>query len=397
MLSQTNTTDAATIDYARSHDIVRLSAKRYEQSPYLERFITDDAVFGLYANRFYPLSLGGDAVADYWKLRKEVMLYDVPEKPISIKGPDAAALVEKLFTRKVGRLKRWRARYALACTPQGTILMDGVLIRLAKDHFWYVKANGEFESWLMAFSYGMDVTISDPRSWVLQVQGPHSMRVLDAATDGPLPEKFGYFHAGMFSFDGQMHLVTRTGWTGEMGFEIYSNEQTDHLALWDHLMRCGKPFGIGFGSLESMGLRRIESGILDNGTDIDPTMTPFEAGLGAFVDFSKAAFIGRKALESADRRQLLFGLTSVTGVPSAGFDVLLGEKTVGRITAGSWSPTLEKGIGYVRFYAPSAETAGWLGQTVTLKDSNGNLHPANVVNLPFYDEEKLIPRGLATG
>ena len=157
--------------------------------------------------------------------------------------------------------------------------MDGVLIRLAKDHFWYVQANGEFQSWLMAFSHGMDVTISDPKSWVLQVQGPNAMKVLDAATDGGAVENFGYFHARMVSFLGQQHLITRTGWTGEAGFEIYSNANTDHLALWDHLMACGEPYGLATASLASMGLRRIEAGILDNGTDIDTTMTPFEAGL----------------------------------------------------------------------------------------------------------------------
>lgn len=384
-----------TINYASSHDIVRLSAKRYEQSPYLERYMNDQAIFGLYANRFYPLSLGGDPVADYWKLRREVMLYDVPEKPISIKGADAVKLVERLFTRKVGRLKRLRARYAIACTPRGTILMDGVLIRLAKDHFWYVQANGEFKSWLMAFSHGMDVTISDPKSWVLQVQGPNAMQVLDAAVDGGSVENFGYFHARMVSFLGQEHLITRTGWTGEAGFEIYSNANTDHLALWDHLMACGEPYGLATASLASMGLRRIEAGILDNGTDIDTTMTPFEAGLGDFVDFSKGAFIGREALESAERHRLLFGLTSETGVPSAGHAVLIGEQVVGHITAGSWSPTLEKGIGYVRFHAPDEQQMGWLGQAITLRDASENLHPAHVVNLPFYDAEKRIPRGLA--
>lgn len=383
-----------TISYASSHDIVRLSAKRYEQSPYLERYMNEKAVFGLYANRFYPLSLGGDAVADYWKLRREVMLYDVPEKPISIQGSDAAKLVERLFTRKVGRLKCWRARYAIACTPQGTILMDGVLIRLAKDHFWYVQANGEFQSWLMAFSHGMDVTIRDPNSWVLQVQGPNAMKVLDAAADGGAVENFGYFHARMVSFAGQEHLITRTGWTGEAGFEIYSNANTDHLALWDHLMACGKPYGMATASLASMGLRRIEAGILDNGTDIDTTMTPFEAGLGEFVDLSKGNFIGRTALESADRRCLLFGLTSETGIPSAGFDVLADNQLVGHITAGSWSPTLEKGIGYVRFHAPSEQHESWLDQTVTLRDASGGSHFAQVVNVPFYDAEKRIPRGL---
>ncbi|MEM7534579.1 MAG: aminomethyltransferase family protein [Chloroflexota bacterium] len=394
MTTQINTEPTNSIGYASSHDVVRISAKRYDASPYAPRYATPETVYGVYANRFYPLSLDGDAVADYWKLRQEVMLYDVPEKPIEIQGPDAGMLVDHVFSRKVERMKTGRARYAIACTPQGKILMDGVLMRLAKDRFWYVKANGEFDSWLLAYSNDMDVTITDPRSWVLQVQGPNALKVLDAATEEPLPDSFGYFHVCTFTFAGQKLLVSRTGWTGELGFEIYSNETTDHIALWDHLLTSGEPYGIRFGSLESMGIRRIEAGILDNGTDMDIHMTPFEAGLSAFVDLSKPDFVGCAALEQADRRCLLFGLVSVTGTPKAGLAVLDGDIQVGSITAGGWSPTLEKGIGYVRFDAPATRQDSWLGQQLTLVDGDNHAHACEVVALPFYDEEKRIPRGL---
>ena len=382
------------LEYAKSHTIVCLSAKRYEQSPYLARYAQDNIVFGLYANRFYPLSAGGDTVADYWKLRREVMLYDVPEKPLEIKGAEAVTLLERVFTRKVGNLKVGRARYAIACTPQGHILMDGVLIRLADDHFWYVRANGEFESWLLAYSDGLDVAIRDPQSWVLQIQGPKALAVLRATADEPVPDGFAYFHAGYFSLGGQKVLVSRTGWTGEMGFEVYSEPTTDHLALWDHLMVSGEPYGLTFGSVESMGIRRIEAGILDNGTDMDLSMTPFMAGLDMFVDFSKDDFVGKVALQTADRRCLLFGLTSETGIPNAGLAVLDGDNVVGTITAGGWSPTLEKGIGYVRFYTPSDGQESWLGQTLSLRDGAGQQHTCQVVALPFFDADKRLPRGL---
>lgn len=394
MTTQTSNADVGSISYANSHDIVRLSAKRYEQSPYLSKYMTDEAVFGLYANRFYPLSLGGDPLKDYWKLRRGVMLYDVPEKPLDIKGPDAVKLLERVFSRKISNLKQWRARYAIACTPQGRILMDGVLIRLGDNHFWYVKANGEFETVLHAYADGLDVVVSDPNSWVLQVQGPKALDVLNVATKWQVPRKFGYFHAGLFNFGGQELLVTRTGWTGEMGFEVYSNSTTDPLALWDHLMESGKLYGIGFASLASMGIRRIEAGILDNGTDMDTTMTPFEAGLGAFVDLSKGDFVGKAALRTADRRCLLFGLVCNSGTPKAGLGVFAGNQQVGHITVGDWSPTLETGIGYVRFYAPATTQDSWLGHRLFLHDAAGQAHPCEVVALPFFDREKRIPRGL---
>ena len=390
------------IQYANAHAVLRLSAKRYEQSPYLSKYLTDPdaAVFGLYANRFYPLSLAKkgddtDGLADYWRLRRGVMLYDVPEKPLEIVGPDAIPLLEHIFTRKIGSLKEGRARYAIACTPQGGILMDGVLMRLGENHFWYVQANGPFESWLLAHAAGHDVTIRDPKSWVLQIQGPRALDVLRAAaaSDETLGS-FGYFHVGRFNFGGQDLLVSRTGWTGELGFEIYSRPETDHLALWDHLMEKGRPFDLTFGSLESMGIRRIEAGILDNGTDIDTDMTPFAAGLGSFVNFGKPDFVGRAALLAADRQPLLFGLRAKSGTPLADCVVVYAGETVGRITAGGWSPTLETGIGYVRFQQACHFAESWLDQEVSLIDRAGQSHAATVVALPFYDAEKKIPRGL---
>jgi aminomethyltransferase len=380
-------------NYADAHGTLRISAKRFESSPYTEKYNHDDMVFGIYCRRFYPLSNGEDPIEQYWKLRREVLLFDVPEKPIDIKGPDAVDLLERVFTCQIGNLNLWRARYAVACTPQGGILMDGVLIRLAKDHFWYVQADGEFESWLHAHAHGLDVTIRDPASRVLQIQGPRSLQVLQAAAKDGAPEGFGYFHAGMFDFGGQELLVTRSGWTGEMGIEIYSDgANTDHHALWDHLMAAGEPLGMEFSSAEAMGIRRIEAGILDNGTDIDPSMTPYEAGIGAFVDLEKPDFVGREALMNADQSLLLMGLTCAEAVPFAGLQVLDGDAVVGHMTAGAWTPYLDTGVGFVRFY----QKGNWSGRNLKLCTQSGSEHDCKIVELPFYDAEKNIPRGLAT-
>ncbi len=379
-----------TLNYAAAHETLRISAKRFERSPYTEKYARDDMVFGVYCRRFYPLSTGEDPIEQYWKLRRQVLLFDVPEKPLDIKGPDAVTLLERVFTRPIDNLKIWCARYALACTPQGGILMDGVLIRLAQDHFWYVQADGEFESWLRAHALGLDVTIFDPKSRVLQIQGPKSLEVLQAATGKPVSEGFGYFHAGKFDLGVQELLVTRTGWTGEMGIEIYSDgANTDHHALWDHLMTAGEPSGMAFSSAESMGIRRLEAGILDNGTDIDPSMTPYEAGLGAFVDPGKAEFVGCDALVKADQGRLLWGLTCATAVPFAGLQVLDSKSVVGHMTAGAWTPYLETGVGFVRFQ----QKGDWLGRKLTLSTIEGEQHACEIVSLPFYDVEKKTPRG----
>jgi len=381
-------------NYAASNQIVRVSAKRFEASPYVEKYVNDDILFGIYCGRLYPMTVGEDPIEHYWKLRRQVLLYDVPEKPLEIKGPGAVALLERVFTRRIGNLKQWRARYAISCTPQGGVLMDGVLIRLAQDHFWYVHADGEFESWLLAHAEGLDVSVRDPQSRVLQIQGPAALDVLRVSTNGQVPDVFGYFHAGRFDFGGQSLLVSRTGWTGEIGFEVYSDGlTTDHHALWEHLMLHGEPHGMMFSSAESMGIRRLEAGILDNGTDIERSMTPFEAGLGPFVDLQKTGYVGRDALLNADRGCMLFGLTCAGTVPFAGLEVLDGDEPVGRMTAGAWTPYLETGIGFVRF----GHIDDWVGRKLAVCTRDGSRHSCDIVSLPFYDPEKKIPRGLTQG
>lgn len=384
------------VAHATSHPTLRLNSKRFERSPYIDKWAEDDTLFGIYAGRLYPVSLGNDPIDHYWKLRRGLLLYDTPERPIDIKGPDAVRLLEHALCRRIDTLKTFRARYAIACTQAGGIIMDGVVIRLAEDHFWYVQANGSFDIWLMALAAGMqlDVEVSDPKSRVLQVQGPKSLEFLERACPGQVPEKFGYFHAGMFSFDGQEVLVSRTGFTGEMGIEIYGNADLDHGALWDYVVACGEPMGMEMSDGVSMGVRRVEAGILDYDMDINPGLTPFAAGLGNFVDMTKPDFVGKDALQHADKRCRLFGLTSETGIPCFGSTVLDEGREVGRMTIGDWSPTVEMGVGYVVFDEPENARGSWLGQSLTLRDPQGELHDCVIVNLPFFDAEKRIPRGL---
>ena len=371
---------------------LKLSARRFEISPFLKHYQTDEMVFGAYAGKFYALSGSQDLVENYWKLRRQVALFDTPERPIRVKGPDAIRLLEQVFTRTITTLKTGRARYCIACLPTGGILMDGVLIRLSEDEYWYVQANGEIEYWLVANGYGLDVEISDPKSQVLQIQGPKSLDVLKAITDGALDEdSFGYFHARMVKLGSQDLLITRTGWTNELGFEVYTQgAETDCDALWTHLMKHGEPHGMAFNTIDSMGIRRIEGGILDNGTDLLPSMTPYEAGLGAFVQLDKGDFIGRDALQKASREPILMGLKCKVTAPLAGLEVYDAGEPVGRMTIGTWSPYLDCGIGYVRFREPGK----WVGRELALRNKDGESHPCEIVDLPFYDAEKRIPRGL---
>ena len=370
---------------------VKISARRFEESPYIERTNSPEMVRGVYAGRYFAISLGEDPVQKYWLLRQKAAMFDVPEKPIEISGPDAAAFLEKVMTRKVSTIKEGRGYYSLACTPQGGIFMDGVIFKFSENKFWYVQADGPFEDWLLAHSKGFDVKILDPKSRVIQIQGPASIDIMKAASNGKINENMQYYRSGFFDLGGQNLYVSRSGFTNELGFEIYSDGfKTDHLALWDHLMNCGKPFGMELSATRAMTIRRIEAGIFGNLTDIDTTINPFEAGLGFCVNMDKEDFIGRDALLNKDKGTCLFGLTCETETPVSGSKVIDGDKIVGHITAGVHSLTLDTGIGYVRFYEPK----DWPGKELILKLPNGENHKSKVVNLPFFDPEKKIVKGI---
>ncbi len=370
---------------------IKISSRRFEESPYIERTYSPEMVRGVYAGRYFPMTVGEDPIKKYWLLRQKALIFDVPEKPIEISGPDTIPFLEKVTTRKVSIIKEGRGYYSLACTPQGGIFMDGVIFKFKENKFWYVQADGPFEDWLLAHSSGFNIKISDPKSRVLQIQGPASIEIMKAASNGKIDENMKYFTSGFFNLGGQNLYVSRTGFTNELGFEIFSDGfKTDHLALWDHLMSCGKPFGMEFSAARAMTIRRIEGGMFGNLTDIDTSITPFEAGLDFAVNLDKGDFIGRDALINKDKRCCMFGVTCKTETPVSGSKVLDDKNVVGNITAGVQSPTLKLGIGFVRFYKPEK----WPGRQLTLKLADGSIHEINVVKLPFFDQKKNIVRGI---
>ena len=370
---------------------VRVSGRRFEQSPYYDCYANDDTVLGVVAGRYYGVSNGEDSIETYWTLRRQAVLYDVPEKPWEISGPDAVPFLEKVFARRIADLKEGRGRYGIACTHKGGTFMDGILFKMEENRFWYVQPDGALEPWLIAHSVGFDVEILDPNSRVLQIQGPNSMRILSDATNGAIDESMKFFHSGYFDIGGQNMYVSRTGWTGELGFEVYSvGATTQHKKLWDCLSEAGQTYGMIYASMASMEIRRIEAGILDNVTDFDVRMNPFAAGLGAFIDLDKEGFIGREALLHSNKQVLLLGIKCPAATPSYGGKVLENNASVGMVSAATWSPTLECGIAYVRFHGPGE----WLGRTLVVEIGDGGKAECEVVPLPFFDAEKRIPRGL---
>lgn len=327
-------------------------------------------------------------------MRRGAGLFDTGELPTEISGRDAERLCDRVFTRNVARLKPGRCGYGIACYPDGGVIVDGILMRLAEDRFWYVQADGDIVSWLIAQGAGMDVAIGETGSWVSQVQGPRSMDILAAVLDGGAPEDLRYFDVREASIGGQPVLISRTGWTGELGWEFYTLpcEDFDGPALWRRLLEAGEAHGMIVSGLDCMDIRRIEAGILNNGSDIDRSMTPFEAGLGMFVDLDKPDFIGKDAMAAKDRRGLIHGIKCEDAEPMTGTTVLGDGNEAGLVTAAAWSPYLEYGIGYARMAKPG----NWNGAAVTVIGIDGLAHPAELLALPYYDADKHIARGLDT-
>jgi len=360
------------------------------RSPWFKATCDLTTAYGDHEGRLTPVTFDRSIADEYRVLRTRAGIFDVPERPLEIRGHGAAAFLDYVFTRPVSTMAVDRGRYGLMCHHGGGIACDGVIFRLAKDWFWYVHADRDVFTWLQALSLGHDVEIRDPGAWAIQIQGPTSLEILDACVDGGAPEEFKYYHSRKVTMGGQPVLISRTGWTAELGFEVYNMDpNVDGMALWSHLIVAGAPHGMEILSTYAMNPRRIEAGIMNYGTDMGWDTTPFDLGLGDFVDFEHD-FVGRDALRATERSSRFSGFMTEAKDIKWGSPVLASGNAVGRVKAFEPSPTLGTGIGYVLFDTPEAMSAN----AFTVKGRNGNEYPLALHALPFFDADKRIPRGL---
>ena len=364
-----------------------VSDHRFKKSPFFECNNREDTLYGLYNNRLYPIDSSYDEIEHYKHMRSKCCLYDVPETPLKIVGKDSVNFLNKLFTRDISKLEIGKAGYAIACNHQGGVVMDGVLMKPNQDEFIYVQANGDFLNWAEAHIEDFDVSISDFDSWVLQIQGPTSLDVLQAVT-GIKTKDFPYYAVRETEINGTSFYISRSGWTGERGFEIYSkNANFDGVELWNYLLNKGKSAGLMASDVSSMHIRRIEAGILDYGTDIDKSLNPFELGLERLVHVDKDEFIGRDALIKTNERSVrLKGVICEDTPLIRGNKLVDSEGDLGFVSAGAWSPTLDKGIGLIRL--EKSKPAGYQVKAIT----SSGIYDAEIVELPFYDAEKKLTK-----
>ncbi|MBP9047004.1 MAG: aminomethyltransferase family protein [Tabrizicola sp.] len=358
--------------------------------PYHEHERPKGAHYCVYNRRLMAVCFDDHSTEDgYWRLRREAALLHTGEFPLEFRGPDAERLLDRLFTKDITKLKVGRCGYGLACYEDGGMLVDGILLRLEPDRFWYAQADGDFYSWARAHAAGLDVTISDPDVFVSQVQGPNALKILEAASAEGLPDKFSYFAIARVRFGEQEVVVTRTGYTNELGWEFYTEPHHDSDALWTHIREAGKAYGLEIFGLDAMNIRRIEAGILNAGADFNLATTPYAAGLARFIDADKGDFIGKAALAQADRNVRSWGVKCPEGEPLISGEVRVQGRVAGKVTSGATSPFLGHGVGIVLMDSNALAA----GTRVELRCKDGVLRPADLVELPMYDTLGEIPRG----
>jgi len=349
--------------------------------------------YTVYNHTFLP-SYYDDPVREYWHLIEHVAIWDVGvERQVEISGPDALTLTQRLTPRDLSRCAVGQGKYVLITADDGGVINDPVLLRLAEDRFWLSLADSDVLLWArgVAVNAGLKVDIEEPDVWPLQLQGPKS-KPLVADLFGDRVASMPYYAFSEASLDSIPVVVTRTGWTGEVGYEIYLRDGSRGDALWERVMAAGKGYQIR--PTGPCDIRRIEAGILNYGADMTLADNPYELGLGWTVDLDKAQdFIGRAALrriKAEGVRRKLAGI-EIEG-PAIEFNetkwaVRQDGRPVGQVTSAIHSPRLKKNIGYAMLPLPLAE----VGTTLTLTTPWGE-RGARVVPKPFIDPKKAIPK-----
>ncbi len=342
-----------------------------------------------------PIQYSG-VVDEYQTVRTTVGLFDVSHMGrIWVDGNGAAPFLQRVTTNDVGKLAVYQAHYSMVCNEQGGIKDDVFVYRLAGDEYMLcVNASNREKifTWLQSHRTPQDQCRLEDRSDTVSqvaVQGPSSRELLKGLGADAL-DQLRMHHSCHGTIDGLTCLIARTGYSGELGFEIYldSNKVS---RLWELLVEKGRAFGLKPAGLGARDLLRLEMGYLLYGNDIGEDTTPIEAGADWTVSFQKRDFVGRSALlaqqqAGAARRFVAFELVE-KAVPRHGFKILDSAtgQPLGEVTSGNLSPLLQKGIGLG--YVPSSHANPGTALAVEIR---GKIVPAVVVKPPFYRKPKSI-------
>ena len=369
------------------------------KSPFFDATVRWGATdFSVYNHMYIPRSFG-DPEQNFWNLVNDAILCDVAvERQVEITGSDAAAFVQLLTPRNLSQCAVGQCKYVLITNEAGGILNDPVLLRLDENRFWLSLADSDVLMWAqgVATHAGLDVEIREPDVSPLQLQGPRSGDIM-AALFGESIRDLKYYWLDHFELDGIPLVISRTGWSSELGFELYLLDGSQGGALWEKLMAVGEPMGLKPGHTSS--IRRIEGGMLSYHADMDAQTNPFELGLDRLVDLDiPANFIGKTALKQLQQQGISrqqIGL-EIDGEPLTGpnarfWPVEINGEVIGKVTSAVYSPRLKKNIALAM--VASAHSDVGTTSNVQLPDEKRS---GTIVPKPFYDPKKQITAGSTT-
>jgi aminomethyltransferase len=354
---------------------------------------------------------------EYWAIRNSAALIDVtPLMKYILKGPDAARLLNRVTPRNIDKLAVGQVFYTPWCDDEGKVIDDGTVARLAESTFRMTSADPNLR-WLSMNAVGLDVDITEVTDDLaaLSFQGPNSRTILNKVADHPV-DSLKYFRLMENRVDGLPVTISRTGYTGDLGFEIWMAAK-DALPLWDALMNAGRDYGITPVGILAMDMARVEAGLFmievdytsTNHAWIEPQKSsPFELGLDWTVALDKPGyFVGRRALEREKREGPAWKLVGLEiewngmerlfadvdlppQIPGmairASLPVFVGGVQVGYASTSSWSPLLKKYIALAHLQKPHYAAGTNVRMEVTVEHHRQHA-PAKVVKLPFYEPE----------
>ena len=363
------------------------------KSPYFDSTVKWGATgFSVYNHMYIPRDFGSPE-QNFWNLIEKSILCDVAvERQVEITGPDAYKFIQLLTPRDLSKLSIGQCKYVLIVNNDGGILNDPVLLRLAENHFWLSLADSDVLLWAqgVAINSGLDVKISEPDVSPLQLQGPTSQEIM-VKLFGEDIRDLKYYWLREYELDGIPLIVSRTGWSSELGYEIYLRDGSKGNELYEKIMEAGKEHGLQPGHTSS--IRRIEGGMLSYHADADIHTNPFELGFDRLINLdSEINFIGKEALkkikqEGIKRKQvgLIIDCDPLSGPNTTFWPIEKDGKTVGKVTSAVYSPRLKKNIALAMIEVNHSE----LGNKLDIETREGK-YSATIVEKPFYDPKKKI-------
>lgn len=340
-----------------------------------------------FAGYLMPVQYSG-IIEEHRAVRNAMGIFDLSHMgEFRVSGAGAASAIDGLMTNDIEHLAPGQVRYTPMCYPDGGIV-DDLLVYRFEDHLMLVVNASNIEkdfAWISShLPSGVALNNESDDTALIAVQGPASERFLQSQTAVRLAD-VRYYHAVEGEVAGARAIISRTGYTGEDGFELYLRAE-DAGAVWHRLLAAGEPEGlkpVGLGARDTL---RLEAGLMLYGNDIDAATTPLEAGLGWTVKFGEHDFIGRAALEQQKAEGMQRKLVAIEledrAIPRPHTEILARGERSGELTSGTYAPTLERGVGlgYVR----TADAA--IGASVAVRIRNQE-HPARIVRKPMYKRE----------